>query len=73
MRMMTGTLKGKKILLDQPCGLPDKSKVRLAVESMGPQVDPGMKVEVSEEELKLIRRSRARIAKITRKECKVEL
>ena len=68
MRVATGTISNGNIILDKSPALPDKTRVRVVIESMGPELEEGATVPQTREEVELVRKARKRLARITHRQ-----
>ena len=69
MKVTTGIISNGTIILDTPPSLPNQTRVRVVIETMGPTFDEAKGVTQTPEEVELVRRARKRLGKITRREC----
>ena len=68
MKIVTGTIKDGAIILDSPPPLPDRTRVKIILQAASP-ADPAV-VDAPAEDIELVRRSRPRLGRITRRECR---
>lgn len=69
MKIATGVIAGKRIILDEPSPLPDRTRVRVVMESLGPDFADDASVPHSQDDVDLVRKTAASRGRITREEC----
>ena len=69
MKIVTGTLRHGVIELDEPVKLPEATRVKIALQAIGPVYDETQPVVQSAEEAEHVARARGRLGKLTKGEC----
>lgn len=63
MKIVTGIISDGGIVVNERVSLPNRTRVRVYVETIGPAAPEGVEIEFSQEEIDFARQSRERIGK----------